>query len=309
VTLDACLPEHLRGPETTITRMSAGFSGAAVYRVEAVGQTFVLKIESESEPLDVWRGRVRIQELAAKAAVAPSIIHVDDERRAVVSAFVVDRSFAALYGDRDTRPTAVGLAGRTLSRVHQIPASQAEYRDPRAFLEAIWSPLSGTDTAPPFARDAVQRLLSEDPPPGDRALALSHNDVNPANLVYDGERVILLDWGAAGLNDPLYDLATIAMFFRMDDETCRQLLAAHDGQPQSALPVGFAYNRRLVAVLCGTAFLGAGGQRGSSGETLETTPSLGEFYRRMTTGDVDLATADGRRAFGLTLIKDGIIRE
>src|ERR1044071_4391251 len=133
-TLDACLPAQLRGSGTTIARMATGFSGAAVYRVEAAGQTWVLKISSESEPIDAWRRRVRIQELAADDSLAPRILHVDEERRAVVSAFVVDRSFAALYGNPQTRPTAVDLAGRTLRRVHRIPSIHAEHRDPRAVL-------------------------------------------------------------------------------------------------------------------------------------------------------------------------------
>ena len=43
---------------------------------------------------------------------------------------------------------------------------------------------------------------------------LSHNDLNPTNLIYDGAGVQLLDWSAAGPLDPLYDLATLAMFLR-----------------------------------------------------------------------------------------------
>jgi len=109
----------------------------------------------------------------------------------------------------------------------------------------------------------------------------------------------------AALNDPLYDVATLAMFFRMDDETCRRLLAAYDGEPSSALPERFVYNRRLVAVLCGASFLGTGTQ---GTETLEDTPPLAEIYRRMMTGALNLAAPEGRRAFGLALIKEGVSR-
>jgi thiamine kinase-like enzyme len=41
---------------------------------------------------------------------------------------------------------------------------------------------------------------------------LSHDDVNPTNLVYDGNRLLLLDWDNAGKNEPMYDLATISVF-------------------------------------------------------------------------------------------------
>ena len=52
--LEACLPAELRGPATTITRIAAGLSGAGVYRVEAGGQAYVLKVSTD-EPVEAWR--------------------------------------------------------------------------------------------------------------------------------------------------------------------------------------------------------------------------------------------------------------
>lgn len=47
----------------------------------------------------------------------------------------------------------------------------------------------------------------------------------------------------AGSNDPLY-LAAISVFLRMDEDTCRALLSAHDDAPAAELPPRLAYNRR-----------------------------------------------------------------
>jgi aminoglycoside phosphotransferase (APT) family kinase protein len=305
VTLEACLPAHLRGPETTITKMAMGFSGAGVYRVEAGGQTFVLKITDPTAPIDAWHRALRIQELAVNASVTPQIVHIDEERRAIVTAFVVDKAFASILYNPPTRDMALDLAAATLKRVHQIPASDSEYRDPLKFLSTLWEPMATDGGVPSFARSAIERLLAEQPPSLERAMVLSHNDVNPTNLRYDGERVLLLDWDVAALNDPLYDLATLAMFFRMDESACRRLLAAYDGESSAVLPERFGYNRRLVAVLCGAAFLGTGTQ---GAETLEDTSALGEIYRRMMSGALNLAAPEGRRAFGLALIKEGVTR-
>ena len=94
--LDACLPADLRGPSTTITRVAAGLSGAGVYRVDAAGQTFVLKTAGASELLTNWDRTLRIQQLASAAGLAPRIVHVDATRRAIVTDFVTERSFVAL---------------------------------------------------------------------------------------------------------------------------------------------------------------------------------------------------------------------
>ena len=42
--VEDCLPPDLRAPETTITPIAAGLSGAGVYRVERDGRVLVLAL-------------------------------------------------------------------------------------------------------------------------------------------------------------------------------------------------------------------------------------------------------------------------
>lgn len=311
--LEECLPPALRGPATTITTISGGLSGAGVHRVEANGRTFVLKISRNGESSDIWRARLEILRLAADARVAPRVIHVDEVRRAVLSAFVAGKPFVAAYWDPRTRDTAVDDLGRTLRRVHDLPVpGGADSRDPREVLATTWSELSATDGIPAFVGDAVRRVLDETPPRSGRDAVLSHNDVNPGNLLYDEGRLLLVDWDAAGRNDPYFDLATIALFHRMDDQTCLRLLSAHDGEPVTQVPAAFAYTRRLIAVFCPVIGMGMqlqlpngrGATRSGPVETLESTLSLGEFYQKLRAGELRLDSPDGGRAFGLALIKE-----
>jgi hypothetical protein len=311
VSLEECLPAELRGPTTTITRIAAGLSGAGVYRVEAAGQAFVLKVAAEGEPLADWRRKVHIQQLAANAGLAPAVLHVDDARRAIVSAFVVDRGFLAFYLDPSRREAALAQLGRMARRVHELTLPpEAELKEPREYLLTTWTGLEAGFALPPFVLDAVRRVLSEEPPARERAWVLSHNDVNPTNLVYDGENLLLLDWDTAGPNDPTYNLAAIAVFLRMDEATCLKLISAHDGAPVSELPARFAYNRRLVAILCCVVFLHLARQSGHAGatgeETLDSTPSLGEFYQRVRSGELSPATGEGQWWFGLAMGKTSV---
>ena len=165
MSLDACLPAELRGPATTITNISAGLSGAGVYRVDAAGQAFVLKISAEDEPLATWRLRLGTQQLAATAGLAPHVIHTDEARRAVVSAFVVDRSFPAFYYNPVTREAALAQLARTLRRVHGLSMPlQAKAKDPRDLLATVWSGLVSKFALPAFVGDAVRRMLTEKAP-------------------------------------------------------------------------------------------------------------------------------------------------
>jgi aminoglycoside phosphotransferase (APT) family kinase protein len=311
VSLQACLPVNLQGPSTTITKVAAGLSGAGVHRVECPDGTFVLKVSAADEPLENWRAKINIQQLAADAGLAPRIVHTDEAQRAVLSDFVVDRSFPALLMTPTTREAAIVLLGRTLRRVHELPLpADASRRDPREFLAETWSSLDGTFATPTFVGDAVRDILAAEPLPPERGVVLSHNDVNPSNVVYDGERLLLLDWDTAGANDPFYDLAAISVFFRMDEPTCQRLLAAHDDAPVTSLPVAFFACRRIVAVLCGTMFMKLARQSGHAGatgeETLESTLSLGDFYQRLRTGSVNIASGDGQWLFGLALVREAV---
>ena len=147
------------------------------------------------------------------------------------------------------------MLGHAIRRVHELPLPPgSEATGSVAFLARIWSGLAGF-VVPGFVGEAVERMLAEPVPGCDRPSVLSHNDLNPSNLAYDGERLVLLDWDVAGPNDAFYDLAAVAVFLRMDDATSAQLIAAYDDAPVAALPPRFAYDRRLIAAMCGAIFV------------------------------------------------------
>ncbi len=311
MTLEDHLPPALRGPATTITPIPAGMSGAGVYRVEAAGESFVLKVAAETESASDWLCTVHVQRLAADAGLAPRIVHVDETGRAVLTDFVADRSFAAFYLDPRTREAALAKLGDTVRRIHAIPLpADARAKEPRDVLVQVWDGFLAGFARPGFAGDAVRRVLGAAPPASERALVLGHNDLNPTNLVFDGEAILVLDWATAGQADAFYDLAVLSVFLRMDEGTCLKLLSAYDGGRYDGLPGGFVYNRRMAATLAGAFQLHLARQMkhpGATGaETLDATLSLGDFYQRMRAGALKVGTAEGQWAFGCALLKESL---
>jgi thiamine kinase-like enzyme len=305
MTLEPCLPEHLRGPATSITKMAGGLSGAGVYRVEAAGQAYVLKVASEAEPIESWRQSLEIQRRAGEAGLAPRVLHHDEARRAVVSEHITNRGFVPRLFAPQTRDAALRQLGETIRRVHALPLpADAVWRDPRAMIAPVWAGLAAF-TIPSFARTTIDDVLAETPPPRDRPLVTSHNDVNPSNLAFDGERLLLLDWDMAGPNDPFYDLAAIAMFLRMDDPTASALIAAYDGAPPAAVPDAFLYARRFVAALCASVFLRLARDAGHPGgdTPIDRAPTLLDVHGLIGSGLLTPNSADGAWAFGLALVR------
>jgi hypothetical protein len=271
----------------------------------------VLKVAADHESAADWARALTIQRLAAGAELAPRIVHVDEQRRAVVTAFVADRSFGSFYTDPRSHLGAVVMLGQTVRRIHAlaIPAD-APRRDPRVFLAQFsgGAPPAGF-ALPAFVLQAIEKVLGESPPAVERPPVLSHNDLNPSNLIYDGQSIQILDWAVAGISDPHYDLAVLAVFLGMTEDTCLRLLSAYDATPVTAIPAEFTYLRRLAGTMAGNAWLHGArllGHPGSDAETLDSALPLGRFYQQMMTGRLKLGTPEGNWAFGLSLIKGSL---
>ncbi|MFV1989581.1 MAG: phosphotransferase [Acidimicrobiales bacterium] len=72
--------------------------------------------------------------------------------------------------------------------------------------------------------EALERVVGPIQP------AFCHNDLLPANLLDDGEKLWLLDWEYAGWNTPLFDLANLASNSQMDHSQELSLLETYFGR-------------------------------------------------------------------------------
>jgi thiamine kinase-like enzyme len=79
-------------------------------------------------------------------------------------------------------------------------------------------------------RDGFERL--RDAYPWDESgLVSSHNDPHPGNILFDGERLWLIDWETAYRNDPAVDLAIMTMYRAGTPVLQEALLHAWRGRP------------------------------------------------------------------------------
>jgi hypothetical protein len=299
----ACLPDALRDG-ATIARIRAGLSGAGVYRVDVAGAAYVLKV---SDPRDdrgdprAWPRRLAIQRAAGEAGVAPRVVHADPERRAVVSELVADRRFGARLGDPAARAEGIGLLGALVRGIHALPiAADAPAADLIALLRFADGKLAGM-ALPDRVRAAIAGALAAPPAGSGLPRVLSHNDLNPSNLVDDGARILVVDWDAAAVNDPVHDLATLALFLRLSAAEVDALLAAYDRDRAAALAAALPAHRRFVAVVVGTMFCSLAQDAGHPGDADAPAGDLGAAYQRLRTGALDVSSPDGQWTMGLAL--------
>jgi Ser/Thr protein kinase RdoA (MazF antagonist) len=157
----------------------------------------------------------------------------------------------------------VAAAGEALARLHAVPVRYAAHlgervSGPSTQVDSVAGWLAGDGDLGPcrdagLVAEAVAAARAWLAAPddalaaeGDPVIALA--DGNPANLVWDGERVRLLDFEDAGLSDRAYEVADLVEHAgtRLPRLAPPEALAAATGLPDEARP-RFLGCRRLFA--------------------------------------------------------------
>lgn len=301
------LPEERVGAVERIVPIRAGLSGAGVYAVTTARGGYVLRVQERERSAAYFAQQVRVLRRAADAGIAPAIAHVDDAARAVVSARVPGRPLAEALADPARRGVVLASIVDQLRALHALEPSGVAERDPLARARAEWTSGRERPGFPPWAVDlsavfsAIEATLSADP-----RRSVSHNDVNPSNILWDGSRAWLIDWEVTGLNHPYYDLATLALFMRLEPELAFQLAARHDGAPlDERSRASFGALRQLAGLLAGLTFLSLVKDLSvRPAATLSAAPSLRSCYQQLSTGELQLQTPLGQASMGLALLAE-----
>ena len=133
----------------------------------------------------------------------------------------------------------------------------------------------------------------------DSDMAPSHNDLfKPDNILFDGNRLWLVDWEAAFQNDRYADLAVVANMIVTNEPEERTYLEAYFGaSPNEYQRARFYLMRQVAHMFYAMAFL----TLGSSGTAInwsEPVPSYKDFQRRFWARHVGLADNQAKILFG-----------
>jgi aminoglycoside phosphotransferase (APT) family kinase protein len=184
-----------------------GASGALVYRVDVSGQPYLLRLEGPRHPLRNPH-QYTCMRTAADAGVAPRIVYLDDTAGAVVMDFVRQRPLSEYPGGPAALARDLGRLATRLQDTTRFPT----LHDYGALLQKLFAWLRGSGLFEPALldphREALDRIR-ETYPSGATEPVSSHNDPNPQNVLFDGERLWLVDWETAYCNDPLTDIAIL----------------------------------------------------------------------------------------------------
>jgi Ser/Thr protein kinase RdoA (MazF antagonist) len=277
-----------------IRPLTGGLSTARVFRIVVRTKPYLLRLTMPGAPAGDPAGQLSSMKTAAEAGIAPHIWYVDAQEGVLIADFVEARPYPA---DMELH------VARTLYRVHSLRGFQkprvGSYFDA---MDRLVSAFRAANLLPPDQLDDLFRRyadLMKVYPRGDAELVASHNDVKPQNMVFDGERLWLVDWEAAFLNDRYVDLAISANFFVREHQEAAYLDAYFGTAATPYQHARFYLMRQALHVFYAAFLLVTAARAGVSIDSTAIAADFSDFHQRLISGEVDLATPEAKVQYAL----------
>ncbi|MGA8873373.1 MAG: phosphotransferase [Candidatus Acidiferrales bacterium] len=269
------------------------------FRIVVRGSAYLLRINTR--PGDMPR-HFNCMQAAAAAGLAPRVLYASTEDRISITDFVEAVPFPAT--DALRRVPASLRAQHALS-----PFPVAPFNTTCTFLLNKGPALDGF-----FQKFEASNILPENETKKlfacyeqvatvysrlDSDMAPGHNDLfKPDNMLFDGNRLWLVDWEAAFQNDRYADLAVVANMLVVNDAEEQIYLQEYFGAPPASYQAArFYLMKQLAHMFYAMAFL----SRGSADKPIdwsEPVPTYSDFQRRFWAHEVGLADGHSKTVYG-----------
>jgi hypothetical protein len=285
-------------PLDAVTRLAGGATAAAILRIDAGGRRYLLRIEGPASPLRNPHQYASLR-IAAEAGIAPRLHYADEAARVAVIDFVEPRPLAAFPGGPPALAQALGELLRRLQSTPVFPVF-VDYPD---IVARLWAHVCRTGLFAggvlDAANDHLAGLREAYVWDGSRSVS-SHNDSIPANILFDGDRLWLIDWESAYRNDPLVDVAIVSDNLARTPELEEILLRAWLGRAldeasHARLKLARAFTRLYYA---GVFFSASAALPRAAPDTDVSAPTLAAFQAALRDGRLKSGTPATKHVLG-----------
>lgn len=286
----------------SIEQLNGGLSSSAVYKLTIHHRAYVLKLDTPPAS-----GKPALA-LASSAGIAPRLHFQDASAGITITDFIEG---APLRTSFPPEKLVVELA-KTIQAIHSL-----HFTLPGPDLQqTIAAMVDGFAQSKILTGPVVQECLAhyavidQKYPWHDPEKVFSHNDLNPANLLANGNRLWVVDWDAAFSNDRYVDLATAANFFIHTEEQETQFLRVYfDGQVDEYKSARFYIMRQLSRIIYAILLVQTAVRSKPAGHPLDQKMegnTLQAFSEWMAAGKLSMATREGQLMYGKAQLNEAL---
>ena len=243
----AKLSAQLGAPDGDAVPLDGGLSGRT-YRVHLGRGDYVVHLGGkDTTALGISRAVEReATEAAARVGVGPEVAAYLPLEDVLVTRYLEGR---ALRPEEVSEPDILADLAESLKTLHRGRRLRAPFSPFRvAEVYRATALVHGAavderyDRAHALAAEVEAALTGPDHAP-----VPVHGDLMPDNLIYDGERVRIVDWEYAGMGDRFFDLGNLSANARFDEGDDEWLLTAYLNAPPTARQFAAVRLMRLVS--------------------------------------------------------------
>jgi len=281
--------------------LTGGLSSALAFKIIVKKNPYLLKL-MRTEVISDSKNEFACIQAGAEAGIAPRIWYASVEDRIMITDFVEAKPFP-----EDMLPLIVP----TLRTLHSLPPFPKPLMG--TYIDAANGFVSRFQAAkllPESETDELFRLYADVQtvyPRDDFNLVASHNDLKPQNMRFDGNRIWLVDWESAFLNDRYVDLAIVANFFIKDEAHEEAYLNAYFGEPAGEYRrARFYLMRQTLSMFYAALLLMEASRAGLSIDTNISTPDFREYHQHLISDKIDMMTAEAKLQYGMIHLREAL---
>lgn len=290
---------------TNVSLLSGGLSGSAVYKIELEGKAYTLKlntvgIETVKTP--------KALEQAATAGIAPKLYYDNQIEGIIISDFVDNQPIRNVF-EPDKLITELA---NTIKSIHAIETNG----EGAHLFETLDGLIAGFKQAGKFSGSVFDEcfqqyeILKAKFQLAAADLVFSHNDLNPNNILCDGNKLWIIDWDVAYPNNRYIDLANVANFFVHTPDQEKAFLKVYFGNDANDQQMArfFAMRQICRIVYAMLMFQIVAQSKPADYEHSQDMEGIDmpTFGALMGEGKVSLAEYDGQLMYGKALLNTAV---
>lgn len=291
-----------------IALLGGGLSPAVLYHIAIAGKEYVVRLDDPLSPRNNLTRQYHAMDIASKHAIGPKSFYSDPVKGVAIMQFVKQQ----LTGIADlAKPEHIAQLSQLLKTLHACEKFESDksifetvtmvYQMMPEYLQNNALLLQALEL-----KDKLETLLSD---PSD--LRPSHCDINPTNILFDGQNLLLIDWHTASMQNFYFDLASCERFFYFYNKgLADSFLKQYFGRELNDTEKN-KYNVMsiFVCIYYAIMFLYLSGSQHFpliSNDEINALPSYAEFMSLIGPGKEKLDEPHSQQRFGFVFLKTAL---
>ncbi|HEY9621524.1 MAG TPA: phosphotransferase [Crinalium sp.] len=287
-------------------QLTGGLSTSAVYKIVVHGKPYILKVILKPDAFNDPIRHYTCINSAAQAGVAPFVYYANEDGVTITDFIEAKPLPKPLTTDR-----LIELAG-IVQAIHAAP----NFPPLVNYLDGIDGFIQHFKASKLLPEEATQEhfkyyaKIQKAYPRHDPDRVPSHNDLNPRNLLFDGQRIWVVDWEAAFQNDRYVDLAIVANHSVATEAQEETYLKAYFGDALDDYKrARFFLMRQVCLMFYAMSFMRFATVLQAQNKVIDDrmeTIRYRDFTAQIASGAVSLASAEGQFLYAKVLLNEAL---